>query len=52
MMDGSDRLGWSYLLKSLALSEDIELFRHLGEMTDSMRTARVLTSWGLFMWQA
>ncbi|OWT42896.1 hypothetical protein VFPPC_17911 [Pochonia chlamydosporia 170] len=52
-MNGIDKVGWSYLLQALAMSEQMELFEVPPATTSrEMRVARANTAWAVFCWQA
>ncbi|KAI7766366.1 hypothetical protein LZL87_013140 [Fusarium oxysporum] len=50
-INGMDQIGISYLLQSVQLAQDLELFAP--EQTEGRtRTARVFTAWALYRWQS
>lgn len=50
-VNGRDEVGISYLLQSVQMAQDLQLFT-TEETEGTTRTARVFTAWALYRWQS
>jgi hypothetical protein len=51
MRDGNDKLGLAYMLQSVAMAENLEIFITPAKTDTKMGIARAVTAWGLWNWQ-
>ncbi|KAK8094150.1 hypothetical protein PG997_000835 [Apiospora hydei] len=52
IINGIDELGWPFLLKSLSLARQLDLFVHSRESSRLWQIVAGTTAWSLFNWQA